>query len=353
MDELVKGFAIAAISVAIGYVVVVVFWRLRSALQRRRAADRPLHSTRAAIWRDPGRVEHLNLAHGPGGPDGAPAPPFTYVEEHFGGSRPCVSVRDANGRTWRVKWGDEVKVETLATRLAWAAGYFVEVTYYVPEGRIADADRLQRAGSNVDAGGRFTDARFELQEEDVITHFDEHSWAWNDNPFVGTRELNGLKIVMMWLSNWDAKDVRDVARGSNTAIFEHRTRGGREARYLIIDWGGALGRWGSVIKRGRWDPAGFAAETPQLVQGVDNGILRWGYTGQRTADMVEGIRASDAEWLLGYLGRLRREQIVDAVLASGGTVEEADQFASALIERIDLLRAVLSGSALAGVRTVP
>ena len=48
---------------------------------------------------------------------------------------------------------------------------------------------------------------------------------------------------MMLLSNWDNKDVRDVARGSNTAIFEHRMeRDVREARYLIIDWGAALGR---------------------------------------------------------------------------------------------------------------
>ena len=68
----------------------------------------------------------------------------------------------------------------------------------------------------------FQDARFELDEPGVVKHFDEHSWAWNDNPFVGTRELNGLKIVMMLLSNWDNKDVRDVARGSNTAIFEYR-----------------------------------------------------------------------------------------------------------------------------------
>ena len=174
-------------------------------------------------------------------------------------------------------------------------------------------------------------ARFELEEENVIKHFDEHSWAWNDNPFVGTRELNGLKVVMMWLSNWDAKDVRDVALGSNTAIFEHPTPAGdREARYLIIDWGGALGKWGNVVNRGRWDAEGFAAQTPQFVQDVDGGFIRWGYTGQRTADMVEGIRVSDAEWLLGYLGRLQLAQIAAAVVASGGTADEAGRFALAL-----------------------
>src|SRR4029079_1520754 len=130
-----------------------------------------------------------------------------FVEEHFDGSQPCVSVRDARRRTWRVKWGSEVQCETLATRLAWAAGYFVETTYFVREGRIDGAANLQRAGQCVDAAGAFRDARFELDEHGVVKHFDEHGWAWNDNPFVGTRELNGLKVVMMWVSNWDAKDL--------------------------------------------------------------------------------------------------------------------------------------------------
>ena len=29
---------------------------------------------------------------------------------------------------------------------------------------------------------------------------------------------------------------------------------GREARYLITDWGGAMGKWGSnIVSRDRWD----------------------------------------------------------------------------------------------------
>src|SRR5574341_1488208 len=115
-----------------------------------------------------------------------------------------------------------------------------------------------------------------------LKHFDAHSWAWNDNPFVGTRELNGLKILMMLLSNWDNKDVRDVHRGSNTAIFEYpidsiatssksRSRSGPsaatvEARYLIIDWGAALGAWGNnVVQRGRWDAKAYAEQSEIFV----------------------------------------------------------------------------------------
>jgi hypothetical protein len=327
--------------VAVAAAAVFTFWRVRSMIKIWRAGEEPLHSVHATIWRAPAGVEHLDLAAGPGGQSGTPAPPFTFLEEHLTGSQPCVSLRDAHGRTWRVKWGHEVQVESLATRLAWAAGYFVETTYYVGAGEIVNPGTLQRASQNIDADGRFRDARFELDEDDVIKHFDEHSWAWNDNPFVGSHELNGLKIVMMWLSNWDAKDVRDVARGSNTAIFEYPRRDGlREARYLIIDWGGALGRWGSVVRRGRWDCQGFAAESDLFVQAVQGDVVRFGYTGQRTADIADGIRVSDVQWLMRTLGRLTDTQIAAAVAASGGTPEEVTCFTRALRLRLDRLAAL-------------
>ena len=335
LSDLLETIAWIATGIVAGTLLVRAFWRVRSMLRLRQAEEQPLHSAEAVIWRDPGPIERMNLAAGPAGPDGDPVPPFTFIEEHFTGSRPCVSVRDQRGRKWRVKWGNEVQVEALATRLAWAAGYFVETTCFVPQGRIDGASSLQRAAENVDANGEFRDARFELDEEDVIKHFDEHSWAWNDNPFVGTRELNGLKIVMMWLSNWDAKDVRDVALGSNTAVFEYPVgKGRREARYLIIDWGGALGRWGNVIARGRWDCEGFAAESEVFVQGIDGEHVRFGYSGQRTADIAEGIRVTDVEWLVDRLRRLTDAQIEAAVAASGGTPDEVVRFTHALRTRL-------------------
>ena len=348
LDDLAQVVVGIAVGLVVGTMVVFAFWRARSMFKIWRAGTRQLHSARASIWCDPGAVEALDLAAGPGGRDGLPEPPFLFVEEHLGGSQPCVSVRDRRGRVWRVKWGPEVQVETLATRLAWAAGYHVEICYYVAEGCITGARDLRRANTAIDARGRFAAARFELDDPAIIKHFDEHSWAWHDNPFVGSPELHGLKIVMMWLSNWDAKDVRDVARGSNTAIFEVLVDGGassrrrREARYLIIDWGGALGRWGSIVRRGRWDCAGFAAESEHLVAGVHGNDVRFGYTGQRTADIATGIRVSDVRWLMRTLGRLTDAQIAAAVEASGGTREEIACFTAALRRRLDRLQAVVA-----------
>src|SRR6187549_3948692 len=73
-------------------------WLGLGAWKIHRAGPRPLSAAQHTIWTDPGVVEELDLAAGPGGADEAPVPPFTFVEEHLTGSQPCVSVRDARGR---------------------------------------------------------------------------------------------------------------------------------------------------------------------------------------------------------------------------------------------------------------
>lgn len=327
----------------VGTVVTVacvrLVWLAVGAYKINRAGPRRLLAAQHTIWRDPGNVSTLDLVNGPGGSSGAPQPPFEFLEEHASGSQPCVSVRDAVGRRWRIKWGTEVRSENFAVRLVWACGYFAETTYFIEGGTIARAFELQRARTCIDEHGRFREARFELDDADVRKLFDEHSWAWNENPFVGTRELHGLKILVMLLSNWDTKDRRDVARGSNTAIFEHRvSRWRREARYLITDWGGSMGRWGgNIVTRGRWDPEGFAAQTAQFVAGVANGMVLFGYTGQRTADMSSGIRIEDARWLCTYLGRITDAQLRDALEASGASNAEAGSFSTSIRDRIGQL----------------
>ena len=320
--------------------VVRGVWRVRSLYRIHRAGPRPLRATRHRIWRNPGRAEARDLVYGPGGRNHVPVPPFTFLEEHLIGSHPCVSVRDGKGRRWRVKWGAEVYAEAFAVRFANACGYFAEITHFVQSGTITCDARLGRAADSITGDeGRFFDARFELDDPRVNKLFEEHSWAWNDNPFLGTPELSGLKIVVMLLSNWDAKDRRDVARGSNTAIFEHRMprwpRPNREARYLITDWGGSMGKWGStIVTRGRWDSDGFEAQTPHFVTGVQNGVVVFGYRGQRTADVAAGIPVAHARWFFAIAGGLTERQLIAGLEASGATKDEAARFARALVARI-------------------
>jgi len=335
------------VSMVVGTWIVFMYWRLRSNRIRSVEGEAPLQSSQAVIWHDPGTLTAADVAAGPCGSGGGPAEPFHFIEEHDTGSQPCVSIRDARQREWRVKWGQEVHTEVFGTRLAWALGYFAEPSYFIGSGVILDARDLRRANECVDDRGAFRDARFELSESGVTKHFDAHGWAWHDNPFAGTRELNGLKILMMLVSNWDNKDVRDVARGSNTAIFEHRIeKQTLEARYLIIDWGAALGAWGNnVLKRGRWDPEAFAAQNPSFIAGVADGRVQFGYQGQRTADLAENITADDVRWFDDRARAISDDHLRALLRASGATASETERFTASLRERLDQLHHVALATA--------
>jgi hypothetical protein len=328
-----------------GYWLVIGYWRLRSEITRRSEGEAPLRSSRDLIWRRAAALSAAEIEAGPLGTGGAPAPPFHFVEEHDTGSQPNVSVRDAAGRVWRVKWGQEVHTEVFGTRLAWALGYFAEPSYFLASGTIEGVKDLRRAKACIDEHGHFSEARFELDEDGVEKHFDAHGWAWNENPFVGSPELSGLKILMMLVSNWDNKDVRDVARGSNTAIFEHRVKDGHEARYLIIDWGAALGPWGNnILQRGRWDPEAFAAQNETFITGVDNDLVQWGYQGQRTVDVAANISLEHARWFDRIARAVTDDHLRAALRASGATAEEIDLFTAALRARLNRIREIAISS---------
>src|SRR6266540_2175773 len=141
---------VSAAGVAAGYVIVRLTWWVASQWQIRRAGPRRLLATRHRIWHHPDASASSALRFGPGGRDGVPAPPFRFIEELFSGSQPCVAVSDARTRRWRVKWGHEAKPESFAVRVAWACGYFAEVTHFIAEGTIDAASSLTRARKCID-----------------------------------------------------------------------------------------------------------------------------------------------------------------------------------------------------------
>ena len=196
--------------------------------ERKASSETSRVDTRAdsVLWRDPGLVARLDLAAGPGGKTNAPRGPYTFIKEIESGKKPKLKVRDARGSMWSVKWGDEVKAEIFASRLAWAAGYFTLPTYFVESGRIERVTNPGRAGDQLASDGSFTTARFQAWEPNLLKG---RNWAWNYNPFLGSKPLQGLKIIVMVTSNWDSKDARDVDMGTNTAIIDYRGAGWKGA----------------------------------------------------------------------------------------------------------------------------
>ncbi|RPJ83549.1 MAG: hypothetical protein EHM18_13865, partial [Acidobacteria bacterium] len=193
--------------------------------------------TTVALWRDRGDVAALDLQDGAGGKTRQPGTNFIFIKENKGGTSPKFEVVDENGVNWKVKLGHEAKSETAATRLVWAAGYHADEDYYRPQIRVQGMKPLSRGQEYVSDGGIVREARLERQGGGEKVK----DWSWYDNPFVGTREFNGLRVMMALINNWDLKE-------DNNAVHD---ASGAEGRYAISDLGASLGRTGNSFARSR------------------------------------------------------------------------------------------------------
>jgi hypothetical protein len=79
---------------------------------------------------------------------------------------------------------------------------------------------------------------------------------------------------------------------------------------------------------------GFEAQTPGFVTGVTDGLVHFGYQGQRTGEIARGITVEEASWFYGYAGRMTDAALRTGLASCGASDEEAARFASALLDRI-------------------
>jgi hypothetical protein len=299
----------------------------------------------AAIWRDPGLPAALDLFYGAGGKEHAPDPngKYTFLKEDMNGTSPKFDVKDEHGVRWRVKLGQEPQSETAATRLLWAAGYFVDEDYFLSEIKVAGLPTLQRGQEFVTADGAVRRARLERRTKEIKKL---GSWDWFHNPFLGTRELNGLRVMMSLLNNWDLKTI-------NNSIYEVDG----EQRYLVSDVGATFGKTGGRATRSksvvhdyvgskfvgkvRPDSVDFVMHSrPFFLTAVDVPDYR---DHARMEKITRQIPRADAVWLGKRLSQLSDEQIKDCFRAGGYTPREVDSLAQEVEKRITELNALGPG----------
>ena len=317
---------------------IVVCLRAAPPIEPERRVQNPPAGAVKLLWHPPDHMTPADWYWGPGGREHAPVAPFRFLKEDFNGTSPKVKVKDARGETWSVKFGHEVHSDTFTPRLVYAAGYFAEPTYFIVEGTIEGAHNLKRSRPFIARNGKFRYARFKLHDASTLAYADDYSWSWQDNPFTGSHELNGLKILMLLTSNWDGKDVTD--KDSNTSVFLRK--GDHAYLYLFTDWGSTMGKWGGYFGRDKWDCAGYARQTKSFVKGEDDGHVVWGYSGKHKRDLTRGIRPDDVRWILPYLSRFTDEEIRAGLIASGASPEQVTTFSRAIRERIHELEQVAS-----------
>jgi hypothetical protein len=270
----------------------------------------------AELWIDPGAIDERDAYYGPGGRDGAPAAgaAFEVTALDVTGYSRGYTVTDAQGRVWSVKLGAEAQPEVVASRVLWLIGYHQPIVYFVPEWRRSGDDRPQPS------------ARFRLQSD----HVPIGAWSWTDNPFAGTRELNGLVAVNLLLNNWDFKT-------SNNRLYSLPSSGGPARWFVVQDLGASLGGTAWPIGT-RNDIERFEAQ--HFVAAAD-GELQFDYRG-RHRDVFERVTAGDVIWACRLLDRISDRQWLDIFKAAAYPDAVAARY------RTHLAAKIAEGLALAG-----
>ncbi|HEX4594811.1 MAG TPA: hypothetical protein VH157_11080 [Bryobacteraceae bacterium] len=293
------------------------------------------------LWVAPSDIQSRNLFYGPGGKDHEPHGTFTFTKEDLDGTSPKFFVRDQDGVKWKVKLGSEARPETVASRLTWAVGYFANEDYFVSQLHLENLPpHLHRGQKMVASDGTVPNVRLKryLKGEEKVG-----TWQWSQSPFAGTRELNGLRVMMALLNNWDLTD-------ENNAMYDLDS----QQIYMVTDLGSTFGpgrlTWPLARSRGNlgaYRSAKFITKTtPNYVdfQTPSRPSIFFLLTPREFAHKLHlrwigrRIPRSDAKWIGQLLAQLSPQQIRDAFRAAGYSAPEVEGFAHAVESRIAQLQ---------------
>ena len=295
----------------------------------------------ALLWADRRNTPALGLLDGPGGKTRAPGTDFKFIEESAGGSAPKFIVEDENGVRWKVKLGPEVKSETAATLLIRAAGYFADEDYYRNEIRVKGMKLLSRGKKYISNGDLVHEARLERFEHEKKSK----NWSWYEPRMSGTKEFNGLRVMMALINNWDLKV-------ENNSLL---VQGDGGQRYSVSDLGATFGRTGNSFTRSKgklkdYSQTRFIKKVhPDHVDFVMHSrpffllaVFRPGYYQTRTKmqSITKNVPIADVRWLASQLAKLSPDQIRECFSAAGFSSAEAEGYTKGVMQRIDELKKI-------------
>ena len=285
--------------------------------QSKKSHPKPIpNDAKPVLWREPTDIASRDLFLGAGGEAMKPdLSKVTFVADETRSYSKKYRVRDGAGNEWVVKVGPEAQSETAATRLIWAAGYFADTTYLLPH-------------VDIEGKGPFDNARFEARPKGQKRL--GQRWDWSKNPFVGTNELQGLKVLMALINNWDIQN-----HNNNILLVTDEATGEKEARYFDTDLGASFGKEGRFIGHTRNRPDQYVADT-KFITGVDHGLVRFDYKG-KNKHLISDITVAQAKWLGNILSQLSDQQISDAFRAANYSPEQIEALTRVVKARINEL----------------
>ena len=284
-----------------------------------RLATAPADGPPASLWHEPADLAGRDLYAGPWGASLAPDPSARYrlVERKHTGVNPGMTVRDSLGQEWSVKQGpedgyaSEGQIEVVLSRVLSAVGYHQPPIYYLPSFTLVDD-----WGPHSERGGRFRLKTKVLK--------DRGEWSWQQNPFVGTPEYQGLLVILLTFNSTDLKN-------SNNTVYHRLTDEGIVSWFVVRDLGSALGGTGRLAPT-RGDATVF--ERDPFITGVRDGFVEFDYGGWHQELVRRRITPRDVAWASHLLSRLTERQWADAFRAGGYPPATATRFINAIQQRI-------------------
>jgi hypothetical protein len=303
-----------------------------------RKSLRPEALAGAVLWQDPGNITSRDLYYGPGGEKDQPQGPFTFEKEDLDGSNPKFVVRDRDGVKWKVKLGTEARPETVASRLVWAVGYFTDEDYFLADFKVQGMPaHLHRGQALVAADGSMHNVRLKryLKGQEKLG-----SWSWR-GPIGDTRALNGLRVMMALIDNWDLKD-------ENNSIYEYK---GEHPIYVVSDLGASFGTTGNAGAAGKGNLQAYTHSqfitrvTPEYVNFKTPSRPALTHLADppayirrvRLESIGKHVPLNDARWVGQMLARLSPGQIEAAFRAAGFGPDDVTAFAGVVETRIAAL----------------
>lgn len=291
----------------------------------------------AVLRRDPGDIASLDLVNGAGGAEHAPHPgaEYIFVKEDMNGTSPKFYVKDDGGVEWLVKLGEEAKPETAATRFVWAMGYFTDEDYFVPQIHVSRVPKLHRGSKDVAADGTVMNVRLKRQGPGLKK---TQNWDWYNNPVLGTREFNGLRVLMALINYWDLTTVNNKVYATDT-----------ERRYVVSDLGASFGKTGAVSTRSKgvlkdYEDSKFLRERKADMVSFEMRTRplpllapfeRKNYEKRSRMEQIENnIPVADAAWIGSQLAILSPQQIRDAYRTAGFSADEVEGYTRTVQKRI-------------------
>jgi hypothetical protein len=300
----------------------------------------------ASIWHDPGDIASLDLVNGAGGAEHAPSPDAKYAfdKEDMNGTSPKFYVKDDGGAKWLAKVGQEPKTETAAARLLWAMGYFTDEDYFVPTIHVSGMSKMKRGSKDIAADGTVTNVRLKREGPGLKKI---QNWDWYNNPFLGTREFNGLRVMMALINDWDLTAVNNKVYATDT-----------ERHYLVSDLGASFGKTGSVSTRSKGSLKDYADSKFIRDRKIDTVSFemrtrpfplfapfeRKNYEKRSRMEQIEdNIPTADAQWIGSQLAKLSPQQISDAFRVAGFSADQVEGYTRAVQKRIADLNQIEQG----------